>query len=133
MDLSGHPSCRSLMVSLCLYLDGLVSEIDRSVASFKLSVRETPDGSITTIETSVMDKQRSKYRSVITRTSSLQGVSYTVKEKMPFLVNIVPSDSTLELWIKSLILECISNYPPSSGFDVVYSVFDKIETVTPVN
>lgn len=133
MDLSGHPSCRSVMVFLCLYLDGLVSEIGRSVESFKLSVRETDTGSITTIETSVMDKKRSKYRSTITRETSKEGVSYTVKEKMPFLVNIVPSDSTLELCVKHLILKCINNYPPSSGFDVVYSIFDKIETVTPIN
>lgn len=131
MDLSGHPSCRSAMLSLCLYLDLAVDEINRSISRIDVSARETDTGSIITIKTS-NPRMRNGYSATIVRVVEGGIVTYSVKEPLPFLVNLVPSDRILEMWVTNLLKECVENYPPSSGFDIVYSIHDKIETVTPI-
>lgn len=99
--------------SLCFYLDSLYSEIGKSVESFKLVLKETPNGSITTI---------SFYPSVSIVRKVVDGkVSYSVEELQPFFVNLVGVDETFKSLLLDVLKYIVDSKPTSDGVLVKYS------------
>ena len=99
--------------SLCFYLDSLYSEIGKSVESFKLVLKETPNGSITTI---------SFYPSVSIVRKVVDGkVSYSVEELQPFFVNLVGVDETFKSLLLDILKYIVDSKPTSDGVLVKYS------------
>lgn len=99
--------------NLGFYLDSLYSEIGKSVESFKLVLKETPNGSITTV---------SFYPSVsIIRTVEDEKVSYEVKELTPFFVNLISVDETFKSLLLDVLKYIVDSKPTSDGILVKYS------------
>lgn len=99
--------------NLGFYLDSLYSEIGKSVESFKLVLKETPNGSITTV---------SFYPSVsIIRTVEGEKVSYDVKELQPFFVNLIGVDETFKSLLLDILKYIVDSKPTSDGVLVKYS------------
>lgn len=101
------------LANLCFYLDSLYSEIGKSVESFKLVLKETPNGSITTI---------SFYPSVSIVRKVVDGkVSYSVEELQPFFVNLVGVDETFKSLLLDVLKYIVDSKPTSDGVLVKYS------------
>jgi hypothetical protein len=99
--------------NLGFYLDSLYSEIGKSVESFKLVLKETPNGSITTI---------SFYPSVSIVRKVVDGkVSYSVEELQPFFVNLVGVDETFKSLLLDVLKYIVDSKPTSDGVLVKYS------------
>lgn len=99
--------------NLGFYLDSLYSEIGKSVESFKLVLKETPNGSITTI---------SFYPSVSIIRKVVDGkVSYEVKELTPFFVNLIGVDETFKSLLLDVLKYIVDSKPTSDGVLVKYS------------
>ena len=99
--------------NLGFYLDSLYSEIGKSVESFKLVLKETPNGSITTI---------SFYPSVSIVRKVVDGkVSYSVEELQPFFVNLVGVDGTFKSLLLDVLKYIVDSKPTSDGVLVKYS------------
>ena len=99
--------------NLGFYLDSLYSEIGKSVESFKLVLKETPNGSITTV---------SFYPSVsIIRKVENGKVSYDVKEFQPFFVNLIGVDETFKSLLLNILKYIVDSKPTSDGVFIKYS------------
>lgn len=99
--------------NLCFYLDSLYSEIGKSVESFKLVLKETPNGSITTI---------SFYPSVSIVRRVVDGkVFYSVEELQPFFVNLIGVDETFKSLLLDILKYIVDSKPTSDGVLVKYS------------
>lgn len=99
--------------NLGFYLDSLYSEIGKSVESFKLVLKETPNGSITTI---------SFYPSVSIVRKVVDGkVSYSVEELQPFFVNFIGVDETFKSLLLDILKYIVDSKPTSDGVLVKYS------------
>lgn len=99
--------------NLGFYLDSLYSEIGKSVESFKLVLKETPNGSITTI---------SFYPSVSIVRKVVDGkVSYSVEELQPFFVNLIGVDETFKSLLLDILKYIVDSKPTNDGILVKYS------------